>query len=133
MRKQVRTKIFPGRCRTLLCSECSSRGATIGCCHKDCPSNFHFSCGVKAKADFKEDKTVYCIKHAQKYATKPNARSFHVDRTIWVDMDPDETVGRKRGKFVDFRELRFSLGSVTFDRLGSLVPASDTKSVSGRH
>ena len=87
---------------------------------------------MKAKADFKEDKTVYCIKHAQKYATKANARSFHVDRTIWVDMDPDETVGRKRGKFVDFRELRFSLGSVTFDRLGSLVPASDTKSVSGR-
>ena len=116
----------------MLCSECSNRGATIGCCHKDCPSNFHFSCGVKAKADFKEDKTVYCIKHAQKYAAKPNARSFHVDRTVWVDTDPEETVGRKRSKFVDFRELQFSLGSVTYDRLGSLVPASDTKSVSRR-
>ena len=116
----------------MLCSECSNRGATIGFCHKDCPSNFHFSCGVKAKADFKEDKTVYCIKHAQKYAAKANARSFHVDRTVWVDTDPEETVGRKRSKFVDFRELQFSLGSVTYDRLGSLVPASDTKSVSRR-
>ena len=75
---------------------------------------------------------MYCIKHAQKYATKPNASSFHVDRTIWVDTDPEETVGRKRSKFVDFRELQFSLGSVTYDRLGSLVPASDTKSVSKR-
>ena len=134
-RAQMRLRFwtfFLGRCRTLLCSECSNRGATIGCCHKDCPSNFHFSCGVNAKADFKEDKTVYCIKHAQKYATKPNARSFHVDRTVWVDTDPEETVGRKRSKFVDFRELQFSLGSVTYDRLGSLVPASDTKSVSKR-
>ena len=55
-----------------------------------------------------------------------------MDRTVWVDTDPEETVGRKRSKFVDFRELQFSPGSVTYDRLGSLVPASDTKSVSKR-
>ena len=73
---------------------------------------------------------MYCIKHAQKYAAKPNARSFHVDRTVWVDLDPEETMGRKRSKFVDFRDLQFSLGSVRFERLGSLVPASDTRPVS---
>ena len=73
---------------------------------------------------------MYCIKHAQKYAAKPNARTFHVDRTVWVDLDPEETVGRKRSKFVDFRDLQFSLGSVRFERLGSLVPASDTRPVS---
>ena len=73
---------------------------------------------------------MYCIKHAQKYAAKPNARTFHVDRMVWVDLDPEETVGRKRSKFVDFRELQFSLGSVRFERLGSLVPASDTRPVS---
>ena len=73
---------------------------------------------------------MYCIKHAQKYAAKPNARTFHVDRMVWVDLDPEETVGRKRSKFVDFRDLQFSLGSVRFERLGSLVPASDTRPVS---
>ena len=73
---------------------------------------------------------MYCIKHAQKYAAKPNTRTFHVDRTVWVDLDPEETVGRKRSKFVDFRDLQFSLGSVRFERLGSLVPASDTRPVS---
>ena len=119
-----------GRCRSMLCSECSERGASIGCCHKDCPENFHFTCGVNAKADFKEDKTLYCIKHAQKYVSKPNTTSFTVDRMVWIDKDPEDTVGRKRSKFVDFRTLQFSVGSLTIENIGSLVAASDTKSVS---
>ena len=53
-----------------------------------------------------------------------------MDRMVWVDKDPEEAVGRKRSKFVDFRTLQFSVGSVTIENMGSLVPASDTKSVS---
>lgn len=109
---------------------CEGRGATIGCCHKDCPSNFHFECGVAAQADFKEDKTLYCLKHAQKYANKPNTTDFFVDRHIWIDCDPEEEKGRKRSKFVDFRNLKFSVGSVFIENIGTLVPASDTTQAS---
>ena len=46
------------RSKTLTCSRCDSRGASIGCCHEDCAANYHFSCGLAARADYKQDKTV---------------------------------------------------------------------------
>eukprot|EP00090_Calanus_glacialis_P000703 TRINITY_DN10472_c0_g1_i1.p1 TRINITY_DN10472_c0_g1~~TRINITY_DN10472_c0_g1_i1.p1 ORF type:complete len:2203 (+),score=428.08 TRINITY_DN10472_c0_g1_i1:62-6670(+) len=115
------------RCRTLICTVCEGRGASIGCCHRDCPSNFHFECGISAQADFKEDKTVYCLKHAQKYANTPNIGDFVVDRHMWIDCDPEEEKGRKRSKLADYRNLKFTVGSVVIDNIGTIVPASDTK------
>ena len=120
------------RSRNLLCTVCHQKGATIGCCHQDCPANFHFLCGIQDKADFKEDKTVYCYKHAQKYASKENVASFEAERFIWIDADPEEEKsrpGKHKSKFVDYRNLKFSSGALRIDSLGSLVLASDTEKV----
>ena len=84
---------------------------------------------MEARADFKEDKTVYCYTHAQKYAAKENVESMEVSRCVWVDLETDRN---KKTKFVDFRKLQFSLGSVHVDSLGSIVPLPHlhTKNVS---
>lgn len=37
----------------LFCSVCEERGATIGCCHRDCKFNYHLVCGVENGAAFK--------------------------------------------------------------------------------
>ena len=120
------------RSRNLLCTVCHQRGATIGCCHPDCSANFHFLCGIQNKADFKEDKTVYCFKHAQKYASKENVANFEAERFIWIDADPEEEKsrpGKHKSKFVDYRNLKFSSGGLSIDSLGSLVLASDSEKV----
>ena len=44
----------------LLCSFCRSKGASVGCCHDNCKSNYHFACGVKDGAAFKNNKGLYC-------------------------------------------------------------------------
>ena len=120
------------RSRNLLCTVCHNRGATIGCCHGDCSANFHFLCGLTEKADFKEDKTVYCYKHAQKYASKENVQTFQTERFVWIDADPEEEKsrpGKHRSKFLDYRNLKFSTGGLRIDSLGTLVSASDTEQV----
>ena len=107
------------RSKTLTCSRCDNRGATIGCCHEDCAANYHFSCGLAAKADYKQDKTVYCLKHAQRYASKEDTDSFRLERCVWVDLESEEERARARkARFVDYRQLRVSLGSCHVTHLG---------------
>ena len=43
----------------LNCTVCGGRGATIGCCHRDCKYNYHLACGVEDGAAFKVRS--YCI------------------------------------------------------------------------
>ena len=114
------------RGRALTCTQCGQRGATVGCCHEKCTENFHFECGLLAQADYKQDKTVYCLKHAQRYASKENVESFLADRRVWVDWRAGEERGRKRPRLQDFRQLQFSCGGLQVERLGCLVAASDT-------
>ena len=96
------------RSRGLHCSRCDKRGASVGCCHDNCVKNYHFNCGILAKADFKEDKTVYCYKHAQKYANKQNIVDFSVHRCVFVDRQPPEdnaTRRRASNRKIDFRNF----------------------------
>ena len=116
------------RSRTLPCSHCGERGASVGCCHNNCPANFHFNCATKAKADFKADKTVYCLKHAQKYAHKQNNAAFPVRRQVFIDRVGED--GRRRCKEVAAGRLQFSLGGLRVEDLGVVLEASDTKKVS---
>ena len=107
------------RSKTLACSKCDSRGATIGCCHEDCAANYHFSCGLAARADYKQDKTVYCLKHAQRYTSKEDTESFRLERCVWVDLECEEERARARkARFVDYRQLSVSLGSCHVTNLG---------------
>ena len=84
-----------------------------------------FQCAKYAGADFKEDKTLYCIKHAQRYGYKENVSSWVLGRGVWVDRE-----GIRKTKMANCRTLSFSLGSLLVESLGTLVPASQRGSVS---
>ena len=43
-------------------------------------SLFHVQCAVTAGADFKDDKSVYCRQHAQRYAAKEDVGDLELDR-----------------------------------------------------
>ena len=83
------------------------------------------------RADFKEDKTVYCLTHAQKYASKPNCPDLSVPRNVYIDMDTDPGSGprrpSKKSRPVDFREIKLFVGSLAVESLGSLVACSGTE------
>ena len=57
------------------------------------------------QADYKADKTVYCLKHAQKYASKPNHLAFIVDRLVTIHWGAEEEAKRRlKSGPVDFRQ-----------------------------
>ena len=88
-------------------------------------------CAKEAGADFKEDKTLYCMKHAQRYGYKENVTEFGLERALWVDREAEEERARaRRTRRADYRGLAFSLGSLQVDSLGSIVPASQQHNVS---
>ena len=74
---------------------------------------------------------MYCLTHAQKYASKPNCTDFSIPRPVYIDMDSEASGerGRKKTKFVDAREPKFKLGSVSIESMGVLVGPSDTEQV----
>ena len=47
---------------------------------KEINSPFHVQCAVSAGADFKDDKSVYCRQHAQRYASKEDVGDLELDR-----------------------------------------------------
>ena len=51
------------RTRGLICAFCSTRGASLGCCARDCKATYHFKCGYAAGGVFCDDKSFYCKKH----------------------------------------------------------------------
>ena len=90
-----------------------------------------FQCAKEAGADFKEDKTLYCMKHAQRYTYKENVTEFGLSRGVWVDREGEEERARaRRIRTQDYRSLAFTLGSLQVKRLGSIVPASQKHNVS---
>ena len=92
-----------------------------------------FQCAKDAGADFKEDKTLYCMKHAQRYGYKENVSEFMLGRAVWVDREAEEERARvRRTRRVDSRDLAFSLGSLQVESLGSLVSASQRQNVSSK-
>ncbi len=103
----------------LRCTHCGSRGATTGCCHEDCPQNYHFVCGLLDGAAYKEDKTVYCHEHKGLYDDKGDARDFSVRRTVHVD--GEEARKRSTAKRVDLRRVFVQIGALSVYSLGRLT------------
>ncbi|KAG0418774.1 hypothetical protein HPB47_004610, partial [Ixodes persulcatus] len=58
---RVHSAIWRGRC--LRCELCGNVGATVGCCVRGCPANFHFGCARAAQAVFQADRRVFCSLH----------------------------------------------------------------------
>lgn len=106
------------RGRMIKCSECSNKGATVGCNVRNCGEHYHFPCARNAGCAFMTDKTVFCPKHVNE---EPNdsknavETNFEVLRPVYVELD------RKRKRPVSPRKVQFLIGSLHVKQLGRFV------------
>ncbi|XP_071650473.1 histone-lysine N-methyltransferase trithorax isoform X1 [Temnothorax longispinosus] len=111
------------RGRLIRCTECGKKGASIGCCAKNCSNTFHFPCARNIGLAFNDDKTVFCISHSNSHANKSlqNENEFSLKRPVYVELD------RKKKKFAEPNKVKLMIGSLMVDCLGTIIPEfSDT-------
>ncbi|XP_014489478.1 PREDICTED: uncharacterized protein LOC106752351 [Dinoponera quadriceps] len=111
------------RGRLIRCTECGKKGASVGCCAKNCSNTFHYPCARNVGLDFNDDKTVFCAAHANHCGHKPlqSENEFSLKRSVYVELD------RKKKKQAEPNKVKVMIGSLTIDCLGTVVPEfSDT-------
>ncbi|XP_067123059.1 histone-lysine N-methyltransferase 2A isoform X2 [Centruroides vittatus] len=116
------------RGRSMRCESCKNKGATVGCCIRGCPANYHFKCAREEKAIFQEDKKVYCDNHRDWADEKKiGDDSFFVKHSMYVDQDQLSPKWRKKTwqSGLPAGCVHVTIGSLTIENLGYLTPASD--------
>ncbi|XP_012280456.1 histone-lysine N-methyltransferase trithorax isoform X2 [Orussus abietinus] len=111
------------RGRLIRCTECGKKGASVGCCSRNCNSTFHYPCARAIGLAFNDDKTVFCSLHLANCAerTPQSETDFGLKRPVYVELD------RKKKKYVEPNKVKAMIGSLTIDCLGTVVPQfSDT-------
>ncbi|XP_070203310.1 platelet binding protein GspB-like [Littorina saxatilis] len=116
------------RGRQMRCDKCRNQGATVGCCMRGCPSNYHFLCARRQHCVFKEDKTVYCYLHReQANSLVENQVEFAVERRLCVNMADIRCMKKSWARGLDAAFVNILFGACTVESLGSLAPLSDCK------
>ncbi|XP_076675822.1 histone lysine N-methyltransferase trithorax isoform X2 [Andrena cerasifolii] len=111
------------RGRLIRCSECGKKGASVGCCAKNCNSTFHYPCARNIGLAFNDDKTVFCSSHLNNcsHKTLQNENEFSLRRPVYVELD------RKKKKYAEPNKVKVMIGSLMIDCLGTVIPEySDT-------
>nr|XP_012147639.1 PREDICTED: histone-lysine N-methyltransferase trithorax isoform X1 [Megachile rotundata] len=111
------------RGRLIRCSECGKKGASVGCCAKNCSSTFHYPCARNVGLAFNDDKTVFCSLHLNNctHKTLQNENEFSLRRPVYVELD------RKKKKYAEPSKVKVMIGSLMIDCLGTVIPEySDT-------
>ncbi|XP_034171270.2 histone lysine N-methyltransferase trithorax [Osmia lignaria lignaria] len=111
------------RGRLIRCSECGKKGASVGCCAKNCNSTFHYPCARSIGLAFNDDKTVFCSLHLNNctHKTLQNESEFSLRRPVYVELD------RKKKKYAEPNKVKVMIGSLMIDCLGTVIPEySDT-------
>lgn len=114
------------RGRMIKCSDCGSKGATVGCNLKTCGEHYHYPCAKRVNCAFMADKTVYCPRHLTESVKKKcqMERDFDVLRPVYVELD------RRKKKPINVNKIQFVNGSLVVKKLGHLVPTySDQEGV----
>ncbi|XP_053972462.1 histone-lysine N-methyltransferase trithorax-like isoform X1 [Hylaeus volcanicus] len=106
------------RGRLIRCSECGKKGASIGCCAKNCSNTFHYPCARNIGLAFNDDKTVFCSLHLSNcsHKTLQNESEFSLRRPVYVELD------RKKKKYAEPSKVKVMIGSLMIDCLGSVMP-----------
>ena len=110
------------RGRMIKCNHCNERGATVGCCHKNCSATYHFRCAINVKCQFLEDKRLFCALHKSDISDIDELEDFSVSRRVYVGMNSL----KKRWKRVLGSKVNVTIGSLTIHSLGRLLPVSDS-------
>ncbi|XP_014295406.1 histone-lysine N-methyltransferase trithorax [Microplitis demolitor] len=111
------------RGRMIRCGECGKKGASVGCCAKNCGNTFHYPCARNAGLGLNDDKTIYCSLHLSNCINKNqnDEDNFSLKRLVYVEIE------RKKKKFVEPDKVKVMIGSLMVDCLGTIVPEfSDT-------
>ncbi|XP_066586233.1 histone-lysine N-methyltransferase trithorax [Prorops nasuta] len=111
------------RGRLIRCTECGKKGASVGCCAKNCNNTFHYPCARSISLTFNNDKTVFCSLHLSNsmHKTAEKESDFILNRPVYVELD------RKKKKYAEPDKVKVMIGSLMVDSLGSVKPEfSDT-------
>ncbi|KAL5270262.1 hypothetical protein ACHWQZ_G001114 [Mnemiopsis leidyi] len=126
--KLMNVEMAVNRGSSLRCDHCRIYNATVGCCDKQCPRSFHFTCGIKSGAVFLSDKRLYCKQHKEKHK-KPHwqhmsQHDFTISRRIYID--PSKIGNTKRNsRPVNSSSLIAYVGASRITRLGDVMNISD--------
>ncbi|XP_069115617.1 uncharacterized protein [Argopecten irradians] len=114
------------RGKHLKCDHCNRSGATVGCCTRGCPANYHFMCARQSRCVFQEDKKVFCSQHRDKVDNELVAKDhFAVNRRVLVDLEGIKWAKKTWAKGLDPAVINVLIGSCTVESLGRLTPSSD--------
>lgn len=102
------------RGKLIRCVVCNEKGASVGCCYRNCVKTYHFQCARKVFCVFNENKTVYCNNHASD--TRCSVKDFTLERLIYIEQ---EDVKRKR---TESSEIHILIGSLYISCIGNLHP-----------
>ncbi|GAB1603167.1 histone-lysine N-methyltransferase 2A-like isoform X2 [Argonauta hians] len=114
------------RGKMMRCDKCTRPGATVGCCHRGCPANFHFLCAKQECCVFQEDKKVFCYNHRHKVdGDLVEDNDFDVIRRVCIFMDHQKYPKKSWVKGLPASGINVIIGSCTVECLGNLTPLSD--------
>uniref|UniRef100_A0A8D9AWF3 Histone-lysine N-methyltransferase trithorax n=1 Tax=Cacopsylla melanoneura TaxID=428564 RepID=A0A8D9AWF3_9HEMI len=105
------------RSKFIQCSYCTKRGATVGCCSKNCFNTYHLVCAKKSKCVFLESKMIYCNNHAEEFgkASCELENNLFVNRPIYVEQN------NKRRKHLPADNIKFMIGALKIHSLGKNI------------
>ncbi|VVC31696.1 Hypothetical protein CINCED_3A025114 [Cinara cedri] len=102
------------RGKLVRCVVCNEKGASVGCCYRNCVKTYHFQCARKVFCVFNENKTVYCNNHASD--TRCSVKDFTLDRLIYIEQE------YTKPKRTESSEIHILIGSLYISCIGHLHP-----------
>ncbi|XP_055949307.1 uncharacterized protein LOC129983733 [Argiope bruennichi] len=120
------------RGRLMHCEFCNQLGATVGCCVRGCPANYHFYCARKDEAILQADKKVFCALHRESVDEKIlSEKDFPVEERVYVNQAsiPPKWVKKSWEAPMNKDSLHIVIGSLTVNKLGRLTKLSHNKNV----
>ncbi|KAI8437655.1 hypothetical protein MSG28_011906 [Choristoneura fumiferana] len=107
------------RGKMIKCAACEMKGASVGCCAKNCSETYHYACARKESCAFMDDKRVFCPTHGKdvpKISLQKDA-DFELTRPVYVELD------KKKKRYSEIKKVQFLMGSLTVNSLGKIVPS----------
>ncbi|CAH2230369.1 jg19186 [Pararge aegeria aegeria] len=107
------------RGKMIKCAACEVKGASVGCCAKNCSETYHYACARKACCAFMDDKRVFCPTHGKDIPKKSLQKDadFELTRPVYVELD------KKKKRYSEINKVQFLMGSLTVHSLGKIVPS----------
>ncbi|XP_061728766.1 histone-lysine N-methyltransferase trithorax [Cydia pomonella] len=106
------------RGKMIKCAACEIKGASVGCCAKNCSETYHYACARRENCAFMDDKRVFCPTHGKdvpKVSLQKDA-DFELTRPVYVELD------KKKKRYSEIKKVQFLMGSLTVNNLGKIVP-----------